>query len=426
MNGATAPGAGGKAGAAAAPLRLQHYLVMAGVAAAVVLACVRYAPPAAGYYGLLAVAPPAEAAARIGAVAVDGGAGVRDGLPDPAPPSSVVIFNFGDSNSDTGGMAAVNGMNINLPEGRTFFRRPTGRLSDGRLVIDFICESLHTPYLSPYLKALGADFRNGVNFAIGGSTATPGGSPFSLDVQLHQWLYFRARSMEMINLGQRPPIDRDGFRRAIYTIDIGQNDLSAYMHLPFDQVVAKIPGIVAQIKYTIETLYSHGARKFWIHGTGALGCLPQKLAIPRDADAVLDSHGCLKTYNAAARRFNAQLAEACGLLRRRMVDAALVFVDMYAIKYDLVANHTAHGIARPLMACCGYGGPPYNYNHFKACMSAEMQLCDVGARFISWDGVHFTEAANAIVAAKVLTGDYSTPRVTIASLVNSTLLPNDG
>ncbi|OEL34555.1 hypothetical protein BAE44_0004426 [Dichanthelium oligosanthes] len=65
------------------------------------------------------------------------------------------------------------------------------------------------------------------------------------------------------------------------------------------------------------------------------------------------------------------------------------------------------------MACCGYGGPPYNYNHFKACMSAEMQLCDVGARFISWDGVHFTEAANAIVAAKVLTGNYSTPRVTM-------------
>jgi hypothetical protein len=139
--------------AVAAPLRLQHYLVMAGVAAAVVLACLRYAPAAAGY-GFLAVAPTGEsgadgAAARVAAVAVaraaDGGeaaaAAAAAGARDPAS-SSVVIFNFGDSNSDTGGMAAVNGMNINLPEGRTFFRRPTGRLSDGRLVIDFICELL--------------------------------------------------------------------------------------------------------------------------------------------------------------------------------------------------------------------------------------------------------------------------------------------
>lgn len=35
-----------------------------------------------------------------------------------------------------------------------------------------------------------------------------------------------------------------------------------------------------------------------------------------------------------------------------MVDAALVFVDMYTIKYDLVANHTMHGklITRILLA----------------------------------------------------------------------------
>jgi len=139
---------GGAAGAAATggkgaavPLRLHHYLVMAGVAAAVVFACLRYAPDAAGY-GFLAVAPPVEAAAV--AVAAHAGAGRDD--PPPARPSSssVIIFNFGDSNSDTGGMAAVNGMNLNLPEGRTFFRRPTGRLSDGRLVIDFLGEH-HQP-----------------------------------------------------------------------------------------------------------------------------------------------------------------------------------------------------------------------------------------------------------------------------------------
>jgi hypothetical protein len=51
-----------------------------------------------------------------------------------------VIFNFGDSNSDTGGLVAGLGFPVNLPNGRTFFRRSTGRLSDGRLLIDFLCK----------------------------------------------------------------------------------------------------------------------------------------------------------------------------------------------------------------------------------------------------------------------------------------------
>ena len=56
---------------------------------------------------------------------------------DKAP----VVFVFGDSNSDTGGLASGLGFPINLPNGRNFFHRSTGRLSDGRLVIDLLCES---------------------------------------------------------------------------------------------------------------------------------------------------------------------------------------------------------------------------------------------------------------------------------------------
>jgi len=55
------------------------------------------------------------------------------------------IFNFGDSNSDTGGMAAARGWHLTRPEGRAFFPRPTGRFCDGRLTIDFLCESTSTP-----------------------------------------------------------------------------------------------------------------------------------------------------------------------------------------------------------------------------------------------------------------------------------------
>lgn len=47
------------------------------------------------------------------------------------------IYNFGDSNSDTGGIAAAFYPPA-PPCGATYFHRPAGRASDGRLVIDFI------------------------------------------------------------------------------------------------------------------------------------------------------------------------------------------------------------------------------------------------------------------------------------------------
>lgn len=55
------------------------------------------------------------------------------------------VFSFGDSYTDTGNKAIISGgpATPNLwitkpPYGMTFFGHPTGRLSDGRLVIDFI------------------------------------------------------------------------------------------------------------------------------------------------------------------------------------------------------------------------------------------------------------------------------------------------
>ncbi|KAL8539703.1 hypothetical protein ACS0TY_001350 [Phlomoides rotata] len=65
-----------------------------------------------------------------------------------------LIFNFEDSNSDTRGLSAGTGLDINYPYGRAFFHPPSGRAADGRLLIDFLCEHLDTHYLSPYLDSL--------------------------------------------------------------------------------------------------------------------------------------------------------------------------------------------------------------------------------------------------------------------------------
>ncbi|GLU07203.1 hypothetical protein SLE2022_241690 [Rubroshorea leprosula] len=326
--------------------------------------------------------------------------------------TSPVVFNFGDSNSDTGGFSDALGFSFLPPTGRTYFGRPAGRLSDGRLMIDFLCESLNSTYLTPYLESLGPNFTNGVNFAVGGSATLPRYKPFSLGVQVAQFIRFRTLSPALASKGHKDLVREENFQNALYTIDIGQNDLSwSFSYLPYAQVIEKIPSFITEIKLAIWDLYQHGGKNFWVHNTGPLGCLPLKLTVYGHNASELDENGCIQPLNDAAKMFNVQLRALCEELRSQMKNATIVYVDIYSIKFDLISNASKYGFQNPLMACCGYGGPPYNYNPNVACGQAGYNVCKEGSRYISWDGVHHTEAANAIFASKILSTNYSTPQV---------------
>ncbi|XP_052155968.1 GDSL esterase/lipase At1g09390-like isoform X2 [Oryza glaberrima] len=435
MNGCGGGGGGGGVMKRMGLLRVQYYCVMGAVAAAVVLATLRYmpapatAPPTvAGVDGGGATVRSSAAAVDAAAAAAPGGGGVERGkgkrkhvwsgeeeevAAEKKAAAGVVVFNFGDSNSDTGGVAAVMGIHIAAPEGRAYFHHPTGRLSDGRVILDFICESLNTRELNPYLKSIGSDYSNGVNFAMAGSTVSHGISPYSLNVQVDQFVYFKHRSLELFERGQKGPVSKEGFENALYMMDIGHNDVAGVMHTPSDNWDKKFSKIVSEIKDAIRILYDNGARKFWIHGTGALGCLP---ALVVQEKGEHDAHGCLANYNKAARQFNKKLSHLCDEMRLHLKNATIVYTDMFAIKYDFVANHTKYGIKWPLMVCCGNGGPPYNFKPGKFGCD---DLCEPGSKVLSWDGVHFTDFGSGLAAKLAMSGEYSKPKVKLASLVNA-------
>lgn len=58
------------------------------------------------------------------------------------------VFSFGDSLADTGNFLNSGAQFFpsisNLPYGMTYFRHATGRCSDGRLVVDFIGNTIFT------------------------------------------------------------------------------------------------------------------------------------------------------------------------------------------------------------------------------------------------------------------------------------------
>uniref|UniRef100_A0ACD6ADW0 Uncharacterized protein n=1 Tax=Avena sativa TaxID=4498 RepID=A0ACD6ADW0_AVESA len=334
------------------------------------------------------------------------------------------VFNFGDSNSDTGGFWAAFPAQP-PPFGVTYFGGPAVRASDGRLVIDFIAQGMGLPLLSPYLQSVGSDFRHGANFATLASTAllpntslfVTGISPFSLAIQLRQMKEFRNRVITSVGSNGQLP-SPDVFRSSLYTIDIGQNDFTSNLaSWGIESVKRTLPSVVSQISGAIQDLYSIGARKFMVFNMAPIGCYPAFLVeLPHDGDD-LDEYGCMTSYNSAVVYYNELLSNSLAEDRKTMQDASILYVDKYSAMLDIFQHPQAHGLKYGTKACCGYGDRPYNFNPDVYCGNSKTvngqpvtaTACRDPQNYASWDGIHATEAANNIVASAVMSGSYSYP-----------------
>nr|CAB3454796.1 unnamed protein product [Digitaria exilis] len=272
------------------------------------------------------------------------------------------VFNFGDSNSDTGGLSSLFGA-APPPNGRTFFGMPSGRYCDGRLVIDFI-----------------------------------GG--------IYRELLPRA----------------EYFSQALYTFDIGQNDITSsyFVYNTTEEVEATIPDLMERLTSVIQSVYMRGGRYFWIHNTGPIGCLPYALLHRPDLATPTDDAGCSVTYNKVAQLFNLRLKETVASLRKTHPDAAFTYVDVYTAKYKLISDAKKLGFDDPLLTCCGHGGGRYNFDLSIGCGGKKEvngtsvvvgNSCADPSKRVSWDGVHFTEAANKFVFDQIVAGALSDPPV---------------
>lgn len=348
------------------------------------------------------------------------------------------IFNFGDSNSDTGGFVA-SFPPLNSPYGETYFQMPAGRFSDGRLIIDFVAKSLNLSFLSAYLDSLGTNFTVGANFATASSTITlpariipanNGFSPFFFLVQYNQFVQLKARSQLIRKQGgvfaQLMPKE-EYFHKALYTFDIGQNDLGAgfFGNMSVEEVNASVPNIVNTFLTNVKSIYNLGARSFWIHNTGPIGCLGYVLTNFPSAEK--DIVGCAKSYNEVAEYFNYELKETVLQLRKVFPSAAFTYVDVYSVKYSLFSEPQKHGFELPLVACCGYGGL---YNYGSAGCGATITVngtqitvgsCDNPSVRVVWDGIHYTEAANKFVFEQISTGAFSDPPIPLKMACHRTV-----
>ncbi|XP_052134403.1 GDSL esterase/lipase At1g28600-like [Oryza glaberrima] len=344
----------------------------------------------------------------------------------PPLPRYSRMFSFGDSLTDTGNAAILpvtaGGPFTRPPYGMTFFHHPAGRASDGRLVIDFLVEALGLPEPTPYLAGkAAAEFRRGANFAVGGATALDPAFlksrgitsfvPVSLGNEtrwfedvLHLLAGASAHQKRMIAASSVFYFGEIGFNDYSFALSAGNGTVEAAASL--------VPEIIAVIRSAVAAVMAAGARTVVVAGMIPIGCEPEMLALfPSDAGDYYDpASGCIARFNRLAELHNRELQRALHELRRAHPGAAAAIVryaDLYGPVAAAIASPGEYGFgSSPLAACCGSGGEPYNFNaNFTGfCATPGSTVCADGpSSSVSWDGIHYTEATNKLVARAILT-----------------------
>ncbi|XP_010478618.1 PREDICTED: GDSL esterase/lipase At1g31550-like [Camelina sativa] len=333
------------------------------------------------------------------------------------------IISFGDSIGDTGNLLGLSDDPNNLalsgypPYGETFFHQPTGRFSDGRLIIDFIAEFLGLPYVPPYFGSKNGNFEKGVNFAVASATALECSflaergyhcrNNISLGVQL------KIFKESLPNLCGLPSDCRDMIGNALILMgDIGANDynLLFFKRRPFHEVKELVPLVISTISSAITELIGMGGRTFLVPGEFPKGCSVAYLTLYQTSNlAEYDSLGCLKWLNKFSEYHDEQLQAELKRLRKLNPHVNIIFADYYNTLLRLNQEPSKYGFTKePLYACCGVGGP-YNFNFNTKCGSVEVESCNDPSKYVAWDGIHMTEAAYKSMADGLLKGPYATP-----------------
>ncbi|KAM3348175.1 hypothetical protein ACQJBY_021848 [Aegilops geniculata] len=318
------------------------------------------------------------------------------------------IFSFGDSYADTGNNPVVFAANsvFNVvtrpPYGSTFFGRPTGRNSDGRLIIDFIAQRLGLPLVPPSLAHNGS-FRQGANFAVGGATALDAaffhdgsdpGNKFPLNTSLGvQLQWFEALKPSLCRTTKECEAF---FGRSLFLVgEFGVNDYHfSFPTKSLQEIASFVPDVIRTISMAIERLIKHGATNFVVPGTIPSGCAPPVLALfPDAAPAEYNSTtGCLEDINKLGMHHNLLLQDALDKLRGRHPDAMIVYADLFGPIMDMVESPGKYGFEEDVLTiCCGGPGTLF-------CGDEGANLCEKPAARLFWDGVHLTEAAYCYIA----------------------------
>ncbi|XWS12296.1 hypothetical protein CRYUN_Cryun37aG0077200 [Craigia yunnanensis] len=146
-------------------------------------------------------------------------------------------------------------------------------------------------------------------------------------------------------------------------------------------------------------LYNLDARKIAVTNLPTIGCIPFTRVLYL-------SDGCVASMSEQAKLYNIRLKNLLLELTTNLARSTFVYIDAYAIFEDILGNYKSYGFENADSAC--YQG------------NGMYGVCEDRTKYVFWDPLHQTEAANLIIAKHALDGTlkYVSP-MNLRQIVNS-------
>ncbi|KAK9051300.1 hypothetical protein SSX86_027927 [Deinandra increscens subsp. villosa] len=339
------------------------------------------------------------------------------------------IISFGDSISDTGNKKQLAYLYPDVvvdkcgpPNGQDFFGEATGRCSNGRLIVDFLAESLGFPLLPPYVNYNESQgLVTGVNFATSGATVLDSSlltdiwnGSFVFDATLGVQLSWLKQSLPSI-CGNNTNSDCKDFigRSLIIMGGLGSNDYNVLLQAGkvIDEVKTYVPLVTDTMILAVNELIEMGARTIVVPGNFPFGCFPAVLVLyASDGDEYDPITGCLVNFNDFSEYHNKMLQAKLDQTRELNPNINIIYADYYNAALQIYLSLDEYGFTNGVSnTCCG-GGGPFNFNATLKCGDAFTTICDDPDTYAIWDGIHYTEAAYKVITKNLFQGPYTTPK----------------
>ncbi|XP_020679489.1 GDSL esterase/lipase At2g27360-like, partial [Dendrobium catenatum] len=214
-----------------------------------------------------------------------------------------------------------------------------------------------------------------------------------------------------------PAESKDTFSRSLFVVgEIGGNDYNHGFLQSWSVEEAKslVPHVINTISTAINDLIDMGAKTLLVPGNFPVGCIAAFLTYYENSkvEDYNTSTGCINWLNEFSEYHNNILKLELNRLRYIHPHTTIIYADYFNAVMNIVSPANSTRLERvPLVACCGSGGGRYNYGKNTSCGSENSTVCDDPSTYLSWDGMHFTEATYKSIAKGILEGPFADPSI---------------